>query len=750
MHSAKSTSSTFSVLFDTLTKFMGYEQQQDAAEDPSARMESLGALAVTAEEQGSSVDVQSDRLVELKSVRQDTVSSIAEILMNNRRNVTDDLIEVIYPVAKNIEGKLFRKTSSAEEYADKETLPDRVRAVLRKEMQVNASETEEEAEADKTSSASSDAPVISPRHGGAPRQHPLASSTAGQSFTWPNTHTSQVPPSELTSEAQMPTGQQGKRQGAKVRGRPPSLPRYYEFPEHAGERNSVIGEIVRLLQTKSSNATQNWRSACPYLCERLEAAMFRQAKNMEEYADLATVQQRMTRFITLGGSKKPTQLKVVKSVEGSGEPDSPVYVQSSVRKKSPKKAKTSSPVVSGAGKAIKSSSPIKEKPKDLLYQQQQRILMLQHASRCNLLEGACPQPHCWSMQKLWKHVTQCSQPKCPTPHCVSSRYVMAHYSKCNDQACRMCAPARQNRQAEAQKGQRTSRTAAPTDDSITSLDKPAVSPKKRKAGLQGVTSKENVINYRGDTANPTLTKRRLSDASMGSAGGGASVSSAHSATSASQRVVTPQTISGIFIPIIERILREPYAHSCFGAPVDPVAMNLPDYFEVIKIPMDLGTVLQGLREDHYTQVQALVDDVHLTFDNAKLFNGASSQVGGIAKRLQSRFNEMSRKPRMELSQLVGEHSQQGLGKQQTSFIHSSGGATGGAAGGAPAKPFTIYDQPSSDQAKCAEGAEFAADPNASPSTSTSAHSGHSAGGEAGCEMVSKVRHARAMSPTMTH
>ncbi len=32
----------------------------------------------------------------------------------------------------------------------------------------------------------------------------------------------------------------------------------------------------------------------------------------------------------------------------------------------------------------------------------------------------------------------------------------------------------------------------------------------------------------------------------------------------------------------------------FNQPVDPVALNIPDYLDVVKQPMDLGTVLKNL------------------------------------------------------------------------------------------------------------------------------------------------------------
>lgn len=763
--STKPASSTFTVLYDTLTKFMGYEQpdSQENTVEPSTSFEQMNVLTAVIDDQGSP-EMGAETPLEVGDKRRDIVSSIAEILMNGRRNVTDDLIEAIYPVAKKIEGKLHREATSVEEYCDKDSLPDRVRIVLKKEMQLPTSNSE----ADGSIIIPSDDSSSITRNVGPPRQHPLASGSAGQSFQWPVSHTTQAetsgPPVQAHAEMR---SHQIMRPGPKIRGRS-SLPhKVYTFPEHNSERNVVIGEIIRHLQTKSSNSSQNWHTAAPHLCERLEGALYRHAKNLEDYSDLTTLAQRLGRFVSLGGSKKPTQLKVVHSVESFEEPVS--AGSTSARKKSPKKSVKSS----NAPPAV---AAVKEAGKDLLYQQQQRILMLQHASRCQLPEGACEQPHCWSMQQLWRHVTRCTQSKCPTAHCVSSRYVLSHYAKCSEPTCRMCAPARENHELEIRRNRASS---AASDDSITSLERSTSSVvkgvKKRKANPPndqagsgsgyGYGSKENVTNYRDDSADrsgASLTKRRLSGASMGSADGssswrgersGGSVHSATSATSAKstgmgsvhstgsgnhRRTVTPQTISSVFIPIIERILREPYAFSCFGAPVDPVKLKLHDYFDEIKHPMDLGTVLTRLREDGYIDVQALLNDVHLTFDNCKLYNGSNSQVGAIARRLQSRFNEMSRKPRMELSQLQSlsqapiNHGQ-GQSQKQAGFGEkaSSGSSFSANARGAgtvsSSKPFTIFDQPAPGDAL-----SISADRQPSPTPSMSSAEG------------GKARHARVM------
>lgn len=64
----------------------------------------------------------------------------------------------------------------------------------------------------------------------------------------------------------------------------------------------------------------------------------------------------------------------------------------------------------------------------------------------------------------------------------------------------------------------------------------------------------------------------------------------------------------------------------FIAPVDPVALNIPTYPDVIKHPMDLGTMESKLKNDKYPSVQAFADDLQLIVDNAEKFNGPQHAV----------------------------------------------------------------------------------------------------------------------------
>jgi bromodomain-containing factor 1 len=83
----------------------------------------------------------------------------------------------------------------------------------------------------------------------------------------------------------------------------------------------------------------------------------------------------------------------------------------------------------------------------------------------------------------------------------------------------------------------------------------------------------------------------------------------------------------------------------FRAPVDYVAMKIPNYPLVVKHPMDLGTIDSKLKSQAYSSVKEFVDDFELIVDNAVTFNGADHIVAQTAKKMQVSFNnQMSNMP----------------------------------------------------------------------------------------------------------
>ncbi|KAF7347442.1 Transcription initiation factor TFIID subunit 2 [Mycena venus] len=78
----------------------------------------------------------------------------------------------------------------------------------------------------------------------------------------------------------------------------------------------------------------------------------------------------------------------------------------------------------------------------------------------------------------------------------------------------------------------------------------------------------------------------------------------------------------------------------FREPVDPVLLQIPTYFDIIKHPRDLHTIRNWLNSDKYETVEAFEADIQLMVDNAITFNGLESDVGALATGLRDRFREL--------------------------------------------------------------------------------------------------------------
>merc|ERR1719320_1493787 len=91
------------------------------------------------------------------------------------------------------------------------------------------------------------------------------------------------------------------------------------------------------------------------------------------------------------------------------------------------------------------------------------------------------------------------------------------------------------------------------------------------------------------------------------------------------------------IPPIEKMwCLEPEAVP-FRTPVDPNALGIPDYFEIIKKPMDMSQIKRKLDIGAYTDPWQFVNDVFLMFENAWTYNRKTSRVYRYCSKLAEVF-----------------------------------------------------------------------------------------------------------------
>ena len=80
------------------------------------------------------------------------------------------------------------------------------------------------------------------------------------------------------------------------------------------------------------------------------------------------------------------------------------------------------------------------------------------------------------------------------------------------------------------------------------------------------------------------------------------------------------------MPTLEKLFKLDPESIPFRTPVDPDALGIPDYFLIVKKPMDLSTIKNNLTQGKYVDPWEYVDDVWLMFDNAWLYNRKTSRV----------------------------------------------------------------------------------------------------------------------------
>lgn len=101
-----------------------------------------------------------------------------------------------------------------------------------------------------------------------------------------------------------------------------------------------------------------------------------------------------------------------------------------------------------------------------------------------------------------------------------------------------------------------------------------------------------------------------------------------SSTPAKERppLFKPDELRQHLVPTLEKLYRQDPESIPFRQPVDPSALGIPDYFDIIKKPMDLSTIKRKLDTGQYTDPWDYVDDVWLMFDNAWIYNRKTSRV----------------------------------------------------------------------------------------------------------------------------
>ncbi|GLT29889.1 hypothetical protein SLA2020_047240 [Shorea laevis] len=104
--------------------------------------------------------------------------------------------------------------------------------------------------------------------------------------------------------------------------------------------------------------------------------------------------------------------------------------------------------------------------------------------------------------------------------------------------------------------------------------------------------------------------------------------------------VPANTSNAVLMKQCETLLNRLMQHQfgwVFNTPVDVVKLNIPDYFRVIKHPMDLGTIKNKIVSGQYSSPLGFAADIRLTFSNAMTYNPPGNNVHVMAETLSKFF-----------------------------------------------------------------------------------------------------------------
>nr|GMC76680.1 transcription factor GTE4-like [Ipomoea batatas] len=90
--------------------------------------------------------------------------------------------------------------------------------------------------------------------------------------------------------------------------------------------------------------------------------------------------------------------------------------------------------------------------------------------------------------------------------------------------------------------------------------------------------------------------------------------------------------------LLQKLMKHNYGW-VFNKPVDAYALGLHDYHDIIKHPMDLGTIKTRLSQNWYKSPREFAEDVRLVFHNAMTYNPKGQDVHIMAEQMSKIFEE---------------------------------------------------------------------------------------------------------------
>lgn len=299
-----------------------------------------------------------------------------------------------------------------------------------------------------------------------------------------------------------------------------------------------------------------------------------------------------------------------------------------------------------------------------------RLKLLHHSAECKVRDKSCGWPECQEYQNLWPHLRICEDPNCTVSHCSSSRHCLEHQRTCNNAECAICTRVGSRVPVSVlMQGMHDAGTKRKLEDGAESLVKRSrfegnidvysfvsayfPSLKFEKWQSLGAVERQAYV-FRAMSARESAREKGESrdsqskTAKRGRVDGNCSLIATFTQEQINQHLtslrddfnagISPETIRQQVNTLLDVLMTQEYSY-IFDKPVDPVRDQAPDYFEIIRQPMDLGTIKRRLDAGGYRTFSAFCKDVRLVWDNARMYNPKDSGIYMIADRMSDFFEK---------------------------------------------------------------------------------------------------------------
>uniref|UniRef100_A0A8B9QVB1 histone acetyltransferase n=1 Tax=Anas platyrhynchos TaxID=8839 RepID=A0A8B9QVB1_ANAPL len=177
----------------------------------------------------------------------------------------------------------------------------------------------------------------------------------------------------------------------------------------------------------------------------------------------------------------------------------------------------------------------------------------------------------------------------------------------------------------------------PPSTSSTEVNSQQTAPEQQQPPLQEVK-----MDIKTDEGEPEQTELQMEEKSEVSSCDRPTTPATQSSPAAGQskkKIFKPEELRQALMPTLEALYRQDPESLPFRQPVDPQLLGIPDYFDIVKNPMDLSTIKRKLDTGQYQEPWQYVDDIWLMFNNAWLYNRKTSRVYKYCSKLAEVFEQ---------------------------------------------------------------------------------------------------------------